>query len=85
MGARERSPEYYAKYHGTPEAIAQRSARNTARRREEKKGTVKKGDGKEVDHKRALSNGGSNSESNTRVVSRKTNRSYKRNAKNRPI
>lgn len=46
---------------------------------------MKKGDGKEVDHKTALSNGGSNAKSNQRVVSRKTNRSYRRDAKNRPI
>ena len=85
MGERERSKAYYDKYHGTPKAKKQRAARNAARRRAEKQGKVKKGDGKEVDHKKALSNGGSNAESNTRVVSRKTNRSYKRDAKNRPI
>lgn len=85
MGKRERSKEYYEKYHASPEAIAQRSARNKARRHHEKKGNVRKGDGKEVHHPHALSNGGSKSMSNTRVVSRKANRSYKRDAKNRPI
>ena len=85
MGERERSKEYYEKYHGTPEAKKQRAARNKARREAEKEGTVKKGDGKEVDHKVPLSKGGSNDKSNRRVVSRKTNRSYKRDANNRPI
>jgi len=85
MGERERSKAYYDKYHGTPEAKKQRAARNKARREAEKEGTVKKGDGKEVDHKVPLSKGGSNAKSNRRVVSRKTNRSYKRDANNRPI
>lgn len=85
MGARERSKEYYDKYHGTEKAKKQRAMRNKARREAEREGKVHKGDGKEVDHKKALSNGGSNAKSNRRVVSRKTNRSYARNAKNRPI
>lgn len=85
MGKRERSKAYYDKYHGTPEAKAERAARNKARRHHEKLGNVKKGDGKEVDHPDPLSKGGSHSVKNTRVVSRKKNRSYKRNAKNRPI
>ena len=36
---------------------------------------LKKGDPREVDHKKPLSKGGSNSKRNLRVVSRKTNRS----------
>ena len=35
---------------------------------------MKVGDGKEVDHKKPLSKGGSNKPKNLRVVSRKTNR-----------
>ena len=35
---------------------------------------LKKGDPREVDHKKPLSKGGSNSKSNLRIVSRKTNR-----------
>lgn len=35
---------------------------------------LKKGDGKEVDHKKAASKGGSHSKENTRVVSRRVNR-----------
>jgi 5-methylcytosine-specific restriction endonuclease McrA len=35
---------------------------------------LKKGDKREVDHKRPLSKGGSNKRSNLRLVSRRTNR-----------
>ena len=60
----------YREYHGKPEQIDNRSKRNTARR----KMKLKKGDGKEVDHKRPLSKGGGNGKGNLRVVSRSTNR-----------
>lgn len=60
----------YAEYHGTADQIKKRSMRNKARR----KAKLKKGDGKEVDHKKPLSKGGTNSKSNLRVVSRATNR-----------
>jgi hypothetical protein len=85
MGARERSKAYYEKYHASPEAKKDRAARNKARRKAIREGRVKKGDGKELDHKVPLSKGGSRSTSNTRVVDRYTNRSYKRDAKNRPV
>jgi hypothetical protein len=64
----------YRDFHGKPEQIANRSARNQARSTMEKAGRVSKGDGKEVDHKRPLSKGGGNSAGNLRVVSRATNR-----------
>ena len=48
--------------------------RNQARRRAIRAGKVRKGDGKEIDHKRPISKGGSNTPKNLRVVSRKTNR-----------
>lgn len=85
MPTRESTKAYYDKYHGTPKAKKQRAARNKARRDAAKAGKVSKGDGKEVHHVQALSNGGSNAKSNQRVISRKANRSYKRDAKNRPI
>lgn len=85
MPTRESTKAYYDKYHGTPKAKKERAMRVKARREAEKDGTVKKGDGKEVDHIKALSNGGTNAKSNRRVVSRKTNRSYRRDAKNKPI
>jgi len=55
-----------------------RAKRNTARRRAEAAGTVSKGDDKDVDHKRPLSKGGSNSKSNCRVTTTAANRSFKR-------
>tara|TARA_R110002012_G_scaffold56608_2_gene145332 strand:- start:1847 stop:2077 length:231 start_codon:yes stop_codon:yes gene_type:complete len=60
----------YRQYHGKREQIAARAARNRARRKE----GLKKGDPREVDHKKPLSKGGSNGKSNTRVVSKKENR-----------
>lgn len=45
-----------------------------------KEGLVHKGDGKDVDHKRPLSKGGTNSRSNLRVVDSSSNRSFSRNA-----
>jgi hypothetical protein len=50
-----------------------RVKRNAARSMMEQEGRVKKGDGKQVDHKKTLKNGGSNDRSNLRVVSAKTN------------
>ena len=60
----------YKEYHGKPEQIKKRAERNTAR----DESGLKKGDKKEVDHKTPLSKGGSPAKSNTRVVSRTTNR-----------
>lgn len=60
----------YADYHSKPEQIANRAKRNAARR----ESGLAKGDPREVDHKVPLSKGGSNSKSNTRIVSRTTNR-----------
>jgi hypothetical protein len=44
-----------------------------------KAGLVKKGDGKDVDHKTPLSKGGGNNKGNLRVVSASENRSFSRN------
>lgn len=60
----------YDEYHGTEQQRKNRSMRNKARR----KLKLKKGDGKEVDHKTPLSKGGSNGRKNLRAVSRKVNR-----------
>lgn len=66
----------YETYHSKPEQKKNRAARNKARREAEKKGKVRKGDGKDVGHKKALSQGGSKSTKNTRVQSRSSNRSH---------
>jgi len=63
----------YAATHGKPKGIADRTARVLARRKLEKEGRVKRGDGREVDHKNF--NPRDNSPGNLRVVSKKANRS----------
>lgn len=56
-----------------------RAARNRARLVMEKAGLVKKGDGKDVDHKKPLSKGGAmTKKSNLRVVDDNKNRSFPR-------
>ena len=60
----------YADYHGKPGPRKRRAAANRARR----KMGLKKGDGREVDHKKPLSKGGGNGTKNLRIVSRSTNR-----------
>lgn len=61
----------YADYHAKPEQIKRRSQRNKARRKMEKLGRVRKGDGKDVHHV----NGMSNRRSNLRAIPRSLNRS----------
>ena len=60
----------YDQFHGKPAQIRMRADRNEAR----SDAGLRKGDPREVDHIRPLSKGGSNSQANTRVVSRSTNR-----------
>lgn len=69
--ARGRTRDYRQEYdrdHAGAKAKKDRAARNKANREE------KPGPGKEVDHKKPLSKGGSNKKANRRVVTRKTNR-----------
>jgi hypothetical protein len=69
----------YENYHSKPEQKKNRAKRNQARAEAMRDGRASKGDGKDVDHKKPLSKGGSNHKSNTRVVSKSTNRSFARN------
>ena len=62
----------YQKYHSSPRMKAERVIRNRNRRRAEHGGLVRKGDGKEVDHKNM--NPMDNRASNIRVVPKKVNR-----------
>lgn len=66
--------KYDAKYNAKPEQVANRVKRNKARREAIKDGRVKKGDNRDVDHVKPLRSGGSNAKSNTRVVSKSSNR-----------
>ena len=69
----------YENYHSKPEQKKNRAKRNQARAEAMRDGRASKGDGKDVDHKKPLSKGGSNHKSNTRVVNKSTNRSFARN------
>lgn len=66
----------YANYQGKPDQIKKRASRNAARRKLAKQGKVKKGDGKDVDHKSG--NPKNNKSSNLRVQSKSKNRSFAR-------
>jgi len=80
--ARDYSAEYKA-YHSSPLQKKRRAARNKARRTLEREGRVSKGDGKDVDHKKPLSKGGSTGRSNLRVKSKSANRSFARTSSGR--
>lgn len=60
-------------YQAKPQQRKNRSKRNKARQAAIKSGKVKVGDKKHLDHIKPLSKGGSNSKSNTRVISAKAN------------
>ena len=61
-------------YDASPAVKKKRAMRNKARNDAMKKGQVKKGDGKDIDHKKPLRSGGTNAVSNRRVRSASANR-----------
>lgn len=63
----------YDAYQGKPEQKKRRAQRNAARAEAEKRGDVRKGDGKEVDHLGSNRKGNLDN-SRVKVVSRKRNR-----------
>ncbi len=65
----------YRKFHSSTAAKKDRASRNKVRRAALKSGAVRKGDGKDIDHRNG--NPRDNRKSNLRVVSRKRNRSKK--------
>jgi chromatin remodeling complex protein RSC6 len=65
----------YKNYHGKSKQRKERASRTKAREEMIKKGRAKKGDGKDIDHKKALRSGGSNGINNLRVRDRSANRS----------
>lgn len=69
----------YQKFQSSPKQIAERDARNSARRSAIKKGLVHKGDGKDVHHKD--SNPNHNSTHNLRVESAHKNRGHVENSR----
>ena len=67
----------YAKYQGKPEQIANRSARNSARRTyTNANGAIP--EGQDIDHKKAMSKDGKSSLGNLRAVPKEENRSFSR-------
>lgn len=81
MATKRNYAQEYANYDGTEMVKKKRAARNKARRMLEREGLVHKGDGKDVDHKKPLSKGGTTTRSNLRVKDANDNRSYKRTSK----
>ena len=67
-------------YEDSPAQVKNREKRNTARAELIRTGKVHKGDGKDVDHIKPLSKGGTDSSSNLRVKSASSNRSFSRNS-----
>ena len=70
----------YAEYQGTPEQLKRRAKRNAARAELMQEGKVQKGDGKDVDHIKPLSKGGTGDKKNLRVKTASDNRSFSRNS-----
>lgn len=66
----------YREFHSRPEEIKRRAARNKARRLTEREGRVRKGDGKDVDHRNH--NPADNSKANRRVLPKSVNRAMNR-------
>lgn len=69
----------YDSYHAKPKQKKRRAQRNSARAKMVKAGKVRKGDGKDVDHKNR--NTADNRSKNLRVVSKSKNRSFPRKRK----
>lgn len=76
MATRDYKKEY-REYHGTPEQRRNRSERNKARRLMEKELGKSALKGKDVDHIKPISKGGTNRRSNLQVTSVHYNRSKK--------
>ena len=64
-------------YNAKPEMVKKRTMNNAARSTLEKEGRVRKGDGKDVDHKKPLRSGGTNARSNLRVQGKSENRAWR--------
>ncbi len=67
-----------AAYNKRPDVQAKRVAQNRARRHAIAAGRAKKGDGKDVHHVVPLDKGGAGTDSNTKVVTQKANRGWRK-------
>lgn len=68
------------KYNSKPSERKKRSERSVARVRANREGLTSKGDGKQLDHIKPLSKGGTSDRKNLRVVSASRNTSFSRNS-----
>ena len=68
---------YMAERQKSPAEVDKRVDRNRARQQALKAGVVHKNDGKEIDHKKMLDQGGSGAKGNTRVLSAAENRAWR--------
>ena len=75
----------YAKYAGKPSQIKKRSERNQARAIVKKRDGAAAIAGKDIDHSKPLSKGGTNSPSNLVAISINANRSFKRDSKSKLV
>lgn len=80
-GKRDYSKELSWEHKKKPKRVKDRAARNKARGMMMDVGKVRKGDGKDVGHKQAISKGGLSQMFNLQVQSQQENRSFKRNSK----
>lgn len=69
---------YDKAYNARPDQVNKREDRNAARAKLMREGVVKKGDGKDVDHKKMLDGGGTNARSNLQVKSQTENRGWRK-------
>lgn len=74
----EKKLAYQKAYNARPENVEKRVKNNAARKEAMASGKVHKGDGKDVDHKRPLDQGGGNNADNLRVVDAAQNRGWRK-------
>lgn len=69
---------YQKEYNARPENVVKREKNNQARAQLIKEGKVHVGDGKDVDHKKMLDQGGTNARSNLHAVPASQNRGWRK-------
>lgn len=74
-----RTPTQVYRMNHKPGQQEKRHKTNEARAKMVKAGLARKGDGKDVDHKKMLKDGGSNATSNLRMVPKSVNRAWAKN------
>lgn len=72
---------FQAEYNNTPEQVKRQTLRKAAQRAALKDGRAKVGDGKDLAHKKALANGGTNGDGNVVTKPASANRSWRKGRK----